>query len=303
MFWRRAINFAVETKQNLRACCLVCRAWVPRCRYYLFEAITVKSAEQLEHMVQCLYRSSDLLTRVVSIIIDGSGTIDHSWIVQVPTCFPLSRMNAKHITIRSVDLSKLPQRFIQSFSLFRPLNHLYLHDLRYSRFSQLERLAYATQATYVELDHCQPEMLDYAQHSTVTTAAEGSEETLTLHGPPRTYLKDLWVHTSWNRLIELFRKWVIISPLPQNIFLMFTPESNDRLQDNLSFWSKFVELFRNLAMTSHFAQRIQVDIRSSQSDLIVKFCREWSPLPEISEHARNSRYTSMTPTSPLSLTC
>lgn len=148
--WEKVIDFvaggthslSISTGRDVTACCLVCRAFVPRCRFYLILPthgdFAIQSRTRLARVVQTLSNFPALWARLDKLIIDAGNGVDQSWISTVPFCLPLSIFRLNRLALRGVDLSVLHPEAHRGFSRIR-IDEVLLCDVRYSSYTQLTR--------------------------------------------------------------------------------------------------------------------------------------------------------------------
>lgn len=106
-----------ENRKTLSACCLVCRAWGPRCRLYLFQQIHIVSRESLQSLSVFLWKSPFHARLVQKLQIKGNGA-DQSWIATVPAYLP-KLPNLDTLSFASTDFRRQHPSFSQLYSRFR----------------------------------------------------------------------------------------------------------------------------------------------------------------------------------------
>lgn len=65
-------------RADLRSCCLVCCAFVARSRFFLFEAITIKSGAQAMVITKAFNDLPVLYSKVHSLALDGSNYLSET---------------------------------------------------------------------------------------------------------------------------------------------------------------------------------------------------------------------------------
>lgn len=108
-----------EIRRTLQACSLVCRAWVPRCRFYLCQRIYISSADDLQRVSTLLYSSDRFAAQVMFVEIRGGGP-NQSWISSVPLRLP-KLPSLEELILSGIDFSQQHCRFHQCLSLLRPI--------------------------------------------------------------------------------------------------------------------------------------------------------------------------------------
>lgn len=133
-----ASNLYTSNRRDLIACCLVCRAFIPRCHFHLFEKLTLRSRTQLDHVIRMLSNSSILCARLRELTIDAGNGADQSWVSTTPFCLPLSISHLGILRHRGIDLSVLHPEAHKGFSRIH-IDSVFLEDVRYSSCTQLTR--------------------------------------------------------------------------------------------------------------------------------------------------------------------
>ena len=106
-----------EVRKSLNNCRLVCRDWVPRCRFHLFDEVSVHSRDSLQAVATFLRTSSFHAGQVRILKIYGGGN-DQSWISTVPLSLPkLCRLVCLQLV--AVDFLQQPPHFYQVYSYLR----------------------------------------------------------------------------------------------------------------------------------------------------------------------------------------
>lgn len=143
----------VSWRRNVLACCMVHRAFMPRCRFHLYEHIKLCSGGNLTQVVHTLSQFPTLRKRVDCITIDATGSEDQSWVSSVPFCLPLTSFRLKPgiLVLQGVDLSVLHPSAHQAFARVGVFSNIVLQDVRYSSYTQLVRfltIAYNVRISY-----------------------------------------------------------------------------------------------------------------------------------------------------------
>lgn len=92
-----------ETRIALRACSLVCRRWLPRCRYHLIAHIKISSPDALHSATKILKSAPGWPEKVRQLDIDGGKSAkNQSWISSVPQALGLPKLpNLRRLVFRS----------------------------------------------------------------------------------------------------------------------------------------------------------------------------------------------------------
>lgn len=132
----------------LVACCLLYRALIPRCRLHLLFNITLRRREDLTSVVTMLQKHPHLIDRVRHLDIDVQNTASQSWVSTVPLSLPITSMKLQTLNLSGVDFTHLHSTFHMACSRFSQVEMLSCINVRYTRYSQLTRLAHATRAAH-----------------------------------------------------------------------------------------------------------------------------------------------------------
>ncbi|KAH8089889.1 hypothetical protein BXZ70DRAFT_495341 [Cristinia sonorae] len=136
-----------NVRMDLAACSLVCRAWVPRCLFYLFTALTLRTDEQLLELEYAVLRMANipgLSKRVTVLIIHCLPETDQSWVSLIPLHLPrLDSLTA--LSIIRFDFTKRHPNFSAVYRAFK-VDALEIAYCVYSRYSQITQLACAVHA-------------------------------------------------------------------------------------------------------------------------------------------------------------
>lgn len=137
--WDKVIdNIANSSRRDTVACCLVCRAFVPRSRFYLYKRFTLQSRTQLDQFIHTLSNSPILCTRLRFLIINAGNGADQSWVSTVPFRLPLSVSSLSELLLQDVDVSVMHPDALKAFSHIR-IEEVRLQRVRYSSYNQLAR--------------------------------------------------------------------------------------------------------------------------------------------------------------------
>lgn len=153
----RIIDFIANTfptgEHHLIPLTLVCRAWLPRCRFHLCRVVSLHSREGLEAYSRLFTHFPQLADRVHQLSIFGDkstnkGSIVDTWVSQIPTLLP-PLPNLRDIYLRNVDLVRQHPAFLRFYTRLRRTssiesinNHLTLHGL--SQYLQLAHVLHVS---------------------------------------------------------------------------------------------------------------------------------------------------------------
>lgn len=124
--WERVIDVHTEfgtkscnatVQSSLRVWILVCRAWVPRCRLYLYNEVHITSRENLLAVSKFFHSFPCHAHRVSRLKIVGGGS-NQSWISEFPLRLP-NLPNLTYLTFKEVDLAQQHPWFPQLLSLLK----------------------------------------------------------------------------------------------------------------------------------------------------------------------------------------
>lgn len=141
-----------QIRAALRACSLVCRSWVSRCRFHLVGRVCIDSRDALEAAAAFLHSSTLHAHRVRTLHIVG-GNPDQSWISILPFRLPkLPKLTG--LVFSKVDFTQqhvLLPRFLSLFNSPRQTQFDLLFDDQVTdlELTRVAGLAVATQATTV----------------------------------------------------------------------------------------------------------------------------------------------------------
>ncbi|TCD65640.1 hypothetical protein EIP91_002408 [Steccherinum ochraceum] len=143
------------TAKTLAACCLVCKAFVPRSRYLLHQDVRIElqTTQDLERFIRSLKASPSLCGQVRVIDIDPTnhGRVDQSWIscalLQLSTYDFGARLC---LDLRAVDVQVLNPMALRGWTR-RRLKRILLEEIPFTRYSQLQ--PFLSAAEEVQLKH------------------------------------------------------------------------------------------------------------------------------------------------------
>ncbi|KAH8091431.1 hypothetical protein BXZ70DRAFT_486628 [Cristinia sonorae] len=100
-------------------CMLVCKTWVPRCRFHTspFEDVTISSAKEMESYAVLLRTSPRRARSVHCLKIKPKDVTDCRWVTLVPVRLPRLR-NLYVLTLSNIDFGQQDTRFSQFYSSF-----------------------------------------------------------------------------------------------------------------------------------------------------------------------------------------
>lgn len=182
-------------RKDLIACSLVCRTWVARTRSHLFETVTIRSMSQFTLFVEST-TSSTFYQHLQKLVIDVGEEWNQSWIALIPARLSPILGQVKLLAVKNIDLSEAHPSIYRIFSLFRPLEELSLETVRCHQYSQLTRLAYSTQARYINVsDPSYSHPLDKGHIDVARTFSMDAR------------LSRVIMRLSWSELVQLSRCW------------------------------------------------------------------------------------------------
>ncbi|KAH8093240.1 hypothetical protein BXZ70DRAFT_389299 [Cristinia sonorae] len=165
-----ALGISLPSRKYLAACSEVCRSWQPRCLFHLYKRLVLSSASDLEAIVRRLEISAGLADRVQFLDL-VCKSLNQSWVCLVPLRLPHMK-NLQALSIDGLDLTTAirPPHFYLTFRQLRheslPLSHapnrpwhLFLKNITYSRYAQVNQLISALNPLNVTLSsQVQPEL-------------------------------------------------------------------------------------------------------------------------------------------------
>ncbi|THH32795.1 hypothetical protein EUX98_g1380 [Antrodiella citrinella] len=260
---------------SLLCCILVCRAWVPRCRFVLsYTEVDLRSHNDLVFFSRFFAVYPHTASNVEQLRIYGrkeneTSTYD-SWFSSVPAMLP-ALPNLVTLSILDVDLSHQHPNIFMLYSKFKLASEL-VHGLILTRvsflhFSQVARLAYAIGARTVSVDRCPLSLPIF--NSRVNRLPPPN----TLH----TVIEMEISSDAWSELIKVPSDWLLAFPNLQ--FLEITlPRYKDA--DNLKQidpfaqqhgqdWFRLCELSRGLVSRSVQPKEISVHMSMVLFDVFI----------------------------------
>lgn len=260
---RKVRQQAAAVRRTLSACALVCRSWLPRCRYNLVEALSLHSAEQVTYFAKLLSQSPLLLPRIWVLVIDGQHGMDQSWISMIPDHLPLAQMRLYTLVLRGVDLTQVHPRVYHTLSLYRTLSTVCLEGVRYSRFSHLARFASLVPMKNFNIEKCTlvPRGGGGGRESSSDKLVEAGR--FDFHGQQ---LQEFWMALSWEELLKMSCGWRIYAPLVSLISLNVVeesyayPEGGEKAWEGI--WSNIALLFSQLCAARDRSSFIEVRVKS-----------------------------------------
>lgn len=122
----------------LLACCLVSKAFLHQCRFYLCQSISIRSRQGLKYALTILCGSPAHRSNLEYLTIDVTDDTDQAWIssalVQL-SGVPFIKRTLR-LTLTGVDLQKLHPNVLRACTLFNVWK-LSLLNVHYSRFSHI----------------------------------------------------------------------------------------------------------------------------------------------------------------------
>ncbi|KAH8089872.1 hypothetical protein BXZ70DRAFT_1011349 [Cristinia sonorae] len=240
--WESVIDYVagsdptvLASRENLYACALVCRAWVPRSSFWLFKTLTLRKASHLENAVLRMANTPRLAQHVEFLLIKCLPSRDLSWVSIVPLYLPRME-NLKKLVLIGFDFTKRNPNFYEVYRLFK-VEHLNIADSIYSRYSQITQLAISVSAQKLDIR-------TQAQPHLAPTNSPGR-----LRFATRSNLRTLLLQTKWCDLQEISKHW-IFPPSLRRVEIFIKPgggtvdeEPAQLLQgDSIATWKRIAEL-------------------------------------------------------------
>lgn len=252
------IDHLQDDKEALQECSLVCRAWLPRSRYYLFERVTVSPPSSTP--IHCQYPFYDLIAslnhplctfasavRKISISESeledswGNGsskTADSDWI----SLFTVHLDKLPSVTLLDITfLNRVTINCFKSIALEQPsfssqITHLLL-DICYFTSQQSKEIMKIIHS-FLALSHLQVEYDDEDRDSDWNSRVS-ADTVVSLEALPPKYLKELAIYSC--QTIEI--------PLFIQLLLLWLRESQTRLS-TLTFSLLAIKSVDNIIFTS-----------------------------------------------------
>lgn len=274
---------AIESRKYLCAFSLVCRSWLPSCRARQLEHPRFSSASQADLLIRILHNSPILCARVAWISIKCKPGDDLSWVSRFAVSLPRRVLRLQGITLHTVDLSNLHPSFYRHMSLFRPLTNLFLMNLRYSHFSQIDRLVATTQAEYVDLASCQ-----WESPATMQCNVDIARR-LSLRGRPP-HLTGVFLYGNWSDVERMSRDWHFPTPSLQSVHIIYNLEEKDVQESHASVNIRAADLFRRLCNGNITSEYIDLRVQPLRQHFMFYFRRQ----RDIREYQRLHQRISLT---------
>ncbi|KAH8091433.1 hypothetical protein BXZ70DRAFT_486715 [Cristinia sonorae] len=106
-------------------CMLVCKTWVPRCRFHTspFQKVTIRSAEELESYAVLLRTSPRRARSVQYLTIEPENVTNCRWVTLVPVRLP-RLPDLYELRVSNIDFEQQDSCFSQLYSSFRCPKHI-----------------------------------------------------------------------------------------------------------------------------------------------------------------------------------
>lgn len=259
--WEQVIDEVADTnvsaydsvRSDLRACHLVCRSWVPRCRLHLFDSLNIDSHDTLQSIASFLQSSSFHADRVHELKIRGGGP-DDSWIAVAPLCLPQLH-HLRFLHLYSVDLSQQHPRLSQIYSRLRLLSKesfFYLHVDK----AQLSTTP-ATVSTLVTALKAEHLLFNVDTHYPISD----THDVMSVRTLPYQLPSYIWFHTqtSPKNLLDILRAWTL-SVRWWDISIQSSPceGPGDLPPETRRIWKEISRIFRLSSGDNQHKIRIRV---------------------------------------------
>ncbi|KAH8091420.1 hypothetical protein BXZ70DRAFT_953646 [Cristinia sonorae] len=224
---------------TLRSCSLVCRAWVPRCRFHLCRSVNIMSGDALASFARYIRSFRDLPSRVMMLRIGpptdvtfDRNTWDHSWVSLVPIRLPRLH-NLQKLHMESVDLDDQNVMLWRSFTLFS-CDILELDGVQYSRPAQVARLISAIQPKSLRLT-------SPIFRSTIDDSAASRLQSCKRFKRLEDVFVALW---DWDDALMFFQSWTMSGPRLSSINVVGLEDDSPDPADVENMWDNVIHMFQ-----------------------------------------------------------
>ncbi|KAI0790884.1 hypothetical protein C8Q75DRAFT_761227 [Abortiporus biennis] len=141
------ILYIARYTETLRACSLVCRAWVDRCQFHLYHIVSLKTESGLSRFIQSLSWSPRRARFVRHMQVGIPDSPDHEefgrrWPVALAQRLPKLLYNLQSIHFQNYPSSPHPSTY-RLLSYFKSVTTLVLTGCKFEKFSGFARLVQA----------------------------------------------------------------------------------------------------------------------------------------------------------------
>ncbi|THH31250.1 hypothetical protein EUX98_g2937 [Antrodiella citrinella] len=256
--WDMIIDIVAQNDRNtkdqsLLCCFLVCRAWIPRCRFHLpvTKHVDLYSRDDLEDFGARLTAYPHLASKVDFLFIygrkAGDTSIDDMWVSSIPVMLP-PLPNLTSLSIYDIDFAHqhpdLPKLFSKLFLGTFKSGRVDLTLIRVSflHFVQVSRLAHATRAQSIRLMGC-PLSIPIANRTALNRL------------PSRNMLlavteMHIDLTSELSELINMPSHWLPAYPNLHKLRIQFPLDRDGSFIQNAQAWSRLGVLFQRLVSRS-----------------------------------------------------
>lgn len=160
--WEDVIDFVATDeywpryRPTLSACCLVCRAWVPRCRMHLSEVVVLTSRKAAISFALFMASCPIMSRNTTRLTISGDyfpDNVDQSWVSFVPLhAFQFGVPSPEELYLERIDFNTLSVDFFKYISLLKPYR-IHLDNPFNATYTQISRLFAAVRPEMIRLQH------------------------------------------------------------------------------------------------------------------------------------------------------
>ncbi|KAH8104127.1 hypothetical protein BXZ70DRAFT_685978 [Cristinia sonorae] len=255
--WEKIIDIMADEpllQLALRRTALVCRSFVPRCRYHLCTHASISSSDSLVTFEQIIKSSPGFPARVLSLCIDGRADGVASWVSHFPITLP-RLPNLRKIEIQFVDLTQQNPQFWRFMTLL-PCPMLLLNHVRYSQSTQISRLVSAVQPQAFSL-----QWPHQSEH-------KSNPHPLLSHPPIKQLDTLIACFNPWNHSVTFLQGWTFSGPILRDITIVVENSTSDDDSEpaapvvsfaTAGFWNSVVRMFQPLGRPDNDTMTVLID--------------------------------------------
>ncbi|KAH8089890.1 hypothetical protein BXZ70DRAFT_495340 [Cristinia sonorae] len=208
---------------------------------HVWEILTLRTADRLEHVARRLTSTAGLSDRVQMLIIDCFSGAEQSWVPLVPLRLP-RLCGLKILEIAHYDLTMRPPNLYELYRLF-DVDHLRVWETIYSRYSQITQLASAVSAKKLTL-------AGQVQSYRAPTQRPGR-----LMLGAVTALTRFTLLTTWRTLQDILRTWTFPPTIRKCRFNIIdglhfdpVPQADETIvEDDAVMWERLATLYLRIS--------------------------------------------------------